>query len=133
MKKPLVLETHDKETHLCKLKKSLYGLKHAPRTWYGRIDNFLTSLGFTKSKDDSNLSYKVDEGNPMILLLYVDDLFVTSEDGLIADTKRKLVSEFEMKDLGMMDYFPGMEVWQSADGIFLGQGKYVVLFFPHLS
>ena len=40
--------------------------------------------------------------------------------------KRKLAAEFEMKDLGMMHYFLGMEVWQSADGIFLGQGKYAV-------
>ena len=47
----------------------------------------------------------------MILLLYVDDLFVTGEDGLIVDTKRKLHAEFEMKDLGMMHYFLGMEVW----------------------
>ena len=62
----------------------------------------------------------------MILLLYVDDLFVTGMDGLIADTKRKLVAEFEMKDLGMMHYFLGMEVWQNADGISLGQGKYAV-------
>ena len=46
----------------------------------------------------------------MILLLYVDDLFVTGVDGLIADTKRKLSTEFEMKDLGMMHYFLGMEV-----------------------
>ena len=50
----------------------------------------------------------------MILLLYVDDLFVIGEDGLIVDTKRKLVVEFEMKDLGMMHYFLGMEVWQNA-------------------
>ena len=47
-------------------------------------------------------------------------------DGLIADMKRKLAVEFKMKDLGMMHYFLGMEVWQSVDGIFLGQGKYVV-------
>ena len=47
----------------------------------------------------------------MMLLLYVDDLFVTGMDGLIADTKRNLVAEFEMKDLGMMHYFLGMEVW----------------------
>ena len=62
----------------------------------------------------------------MILLLYVDDLFVTGMDGLITDTKRKLAAKFEMKDLGMRHYFLGMEVWQSTDGIFLGQGKYVV-------
>ena len=61
-----------------------------------------------------------------MLLLYVDDLFVTGMDGLVADMKRKLVVEFEMKDLGMMHYFLGMEVWQVADGISLGQGKYVV-------
>ena len=62
----------------------------------------------------------------MKLLLYVDDLFVTCMDGFNYDTKRKLVTEFEMKDLGMMHYFIGMEVWQNADGIFLGQGKYAV-------
>ena len=61
-----------------------------------------------------------------MLLLYVDDLFVTGTDGLIVDTKRKLPAKFEMKDLGMMHYFLGMELWQSIDGIFLGQGKYVV-------
>ena len=56
-------------------------------TWYERM-----TLGFTKSKVDSNLYYKVEEGNPMILLIYGDDLFVTGEDGLIAETKRKLAS-----------------------------------------
>ena len=68
-------------------------------------------MGFTKSKVDSNLYYNVEEGNPVILLLYVDDLFVTGVDGLIADTKRKLSAEFEMKELGIMHYFLGMEVW----------------------
>ena len=92
------------------MKKALYGLKQAPRTWYDRIDSFLSSLGFTKSKADSNLYYKVEDGNLVMLLLYVDDLFVIGMDGLIADMKRKLAAEFEMKDLGMMHYFLGMEV-----------------------
>ena len=77
-------------------------------------------MGFTKSKEDSNIYYKVEEGNPIILLLYVDDLFVIGKDGFIADTKRKLVAKFEMKDLGMMYYFLGMEVWHNADEISLG-------------
>ena len=126
VEQPLGFETHDREIHLCKLKKSLYGLKQEPMKWYGRIDSFLSSFGFTKSKEDSNLYYKVEDGNLVILLLYVDDLFVTGMGGLITDTKRKIVAEFKMKDLDMMHYFLGMEVWQNTDGIFLKQGNYVV-------
>ena len=88
-------------------------MKQAPRTWYGRIDSFLISLGFTKSKADSNLYFKAEGGRPLILLLYVDDLFLTGEDELIADTKRRLAAKFGMKDLGMMHYFLGLEVWQN--------------------
>ena len=111
VEQPLGFETHDRASHVCRLKKALYSLKQAPRTWYNRIDSFLSSLRFTKSKADSNLYSKVEEGNPMIILLYVDDLFVIDEDVLIVDTKRKLVAEFEMKELGMMHYFLHMEVW----------------------
>ena len=93
---------------MCRLKKALYSVKHAPMTWYVIIDGLLSILGFTKSKVDSNLYYKVEDGNPVMLLLYVDDLFVTGTDGLIADTKRNLAVEFKMKDLGVMHYFLGM-------------------------
>ena len=59
-----------------------------------------------------------------MLLLYVDDVFVTSMDGLIDDMKRNIVAELEMKDLGMMHCFLGMEVSQNIDGISVRQGKY---------
>ena len=64
-------------THVWKLKKDLYGLKKAPRSWYGRIDSFLTIMGFTKSKVDPKLYMKIMDDEPVILLLYVDDLFLT--------------------------------------------------------
>ena len=63
VEQPLGFETHDRQSHVCKLKKTLYGLKQAPKTWYGRIDSFLMSLGFTKSKADPNLYYKVVDGD----------------------------------------------------------------------
>ena len=78
------------------------------------------TLGFTESKVDSNLYFKVEGGRPVMLLLYVDDLFLTGEEELIKDGRRRLAREYEMKDLWMMHYFLGMEVWQNADGIFLG-------------
>ena len=53
---------HGKESHVCRLKKALYGLKQAPRAWYGRIDGFLMKLEFTKSVADSNIYYKVVDG-----------------------------------------------------------------------
>ena len=62
------------------MKKALYGLKQAPRAWYGRIDSFLMSMGFSKSKFDPNLSYKVVEDEPVILLLYADDLFLIGNE-----------------------------------------------------
>jgi hypothetical protein len=126
IEQPQGFEVEDKKTHVCRLKKTLYGLKQAPRAWYGRIDSFLTSLGFTKSKVDSNLYSMVMNDESVTLLLYVDDLFLTGEEKLITDCKKKLVTEFEMKDLGLMHYFLGLEVWESPEKIFLNQGKYAV-------
>ena len=59
IEQPQGFEVEDMKSHVCKLKKALYGLKQAPRAWYGRRDSFLMSLGFTKSKEDSNLYFKV--------------------------------------------------------------------------
>jgi hypothetical protein len=71
------LKIEDRKTHVCRLKEDLYVLKQAPSDWYGRIDIFLTSLGFTKSKDDSNIYLKVMNDAPVMLLLYVHDVFLT--------------------------------------------------------
>ena len=61
---------------VCRLKKALYGLKQAPRAWYVRIDNFLTSLGFINNNANPNLYFKVVDDGLIILLLYMDDLFL---------------------------------------------------------
>jgi hypothetical protein len=68
-------------------------------------------LGFAQIKDDSNLYFKVINDDLVILLLYVDDLFLTGEEMIIIDCKKNLTAEFEMKDLGLMHYFLGLEVW----------------------
>ena len=83
IEKPQGFEVHPRETHVCILKKALYGLKKSPRVWYARIDSYLTRLGFSKNYADPNLYYKVVNDAPMILLLYVDDLFMKDVEPLI--------------------------------------------------
>eukprot|EP00253_Pinus_taeda_P014552 PITA_14552 len=98
--------------------------EEAPRAWYGRIDGYLQKMGFVKSDADPNLYYLVVENEPLILVLYVDDLFLTRSSRFIKDCKKTLATEFNMKDLGQMHYFLGLEVWQQKGEIFLGQGRY---------
>jgi hypothetical protein len=117
---------HNEKSHVCKLKKSLYGLKQAPRAWDEKMEGFLMSLGFNKSAADANLYYHIDGNECMILVLYVDDLFLTNSERLIVECKQALSAKFEMKDLGLMYYFLGLEVWQKTNEIFLIQGKYTM-------
>ena len=84
------------------------------------------ALGFTKSKAYSNLFFKVEGGKPVMFMLYVDDLFLIGKLELIKVARRRLAVEFEMKDLGIVHYFLDMELWQGANEISLGQGKYAV-------
>jgi hypothetical protein len=91
LEQPQGFVIHGKESHMCRLKKALYGLKQAPRAWYARIDGYLMSLGFTKSEADPNLYYKVEDRCPLILVLYVDDLFLTGDKKLIDGCKRELL------------------------------------------
>ena len=65
-------------------------------------------------------------GDGFPLILYVDDLFLTEDEKIRVGCKREMASLFEMKDLGLMHYFLGLEVWQRPSEIFLSQGKYTV-------
>ena len=82
--------------------------------------------GFTKRDADSNLYYKVVEGDTLILVLYVDDLFLTGAERHVSWCKKQLSSEFEMKNLGLMHYFLGLEIWQQSNAILVSQGRYII-------
>jgi hypothetical protein len=89
----------------------LYGLKKAPGVWYEGIDGFLKSPRFQKSDPDTNLYFKIRGNQPVILIMYVDDLFLTRDEGIIAWCKKEITLEFEMKYLCFMHYFLGFKVW----------------------
>jgi hypothetical protein len=77
----------NERSHVCRLKKALYGIKQAPHVWYEKMDRFLMSLCFNKSVADPNLYYHIDGNECLIFFLYVDDLFLTSSERLIVECR----------------------------------------------
>jgi hypothetical protein len=114
-----------KEHMVCKLQRSLYGLRQSPRAWYSRIDSYLQHRGLERTAADPNVYFYRRTNILVFLVLYVDDLMLTGSDPVfIADLTRDLRREFEMKDLGLMQKFLGVQVRQTTHGIFLHQSDY---------
>ncbi|RVW73201.1 Retrovirus-related Pol polyprotein from transposon RE1 [Vitis vinifera] len=112
---------------VCKLKKSLYGLKQSPRAWFGRFTKSMRAFGYHQSNSDHTLFLKKQHGKITALIVYVDDMVVTGNDPEERKALQNYLSrEFEMKDLGPLKYFLGIEVSRSSEGIFLSQRKYVL-------
>lgn len=132
IEQPKWFEVNNKDTHVYGLKKALYGLKQAPTAWYARVDVYLLKSEFMKSSTDPNLFIKVVENEPFIILLYLDDLFIKDVEQRLQEWKKMLVVEFEMKDLGLMHYYLGLEVWKNPSEIYFGQGKYIIKFLKKI-
>eukprot|EP00253_Pinus_taeda_P008838 PITA_08838 len=111
---------------VCQLKKSLYGLKQAPRAWYAKMDSFLLDTSFSKCHSDNTVYTKNVGKSLIILVIYVDDLILTGIDpNLTNHVNSNLKNQFEMKNIGHLHYFFGLQVLQSKEGISLFQSKYV--------
>lgn len=110
---------------VCKLKKSIYGLRQAPRCWFSKLSTALLDYGFTHSHKDNSL-FTYTRGSVVLhVLVYVDDLIVCGNDATIITSFKAYLSRcFKMKDLGMLKYFLGIEVAHGPDGSFLSQQKY---------
>ncbi|XP_061371297.1 uncharacterized protein LOC133313900 [Gastrolobium bilobum] len=116
------------ENKVCRLKKALYGLKQSPRAWFGRFTKVMMTLGYRQSQGDHTLFFKHSQnGKLTVLLVYVDDIIITGNDFVERQIlQTRLASEFEVKDLGKLRYFLGIEVAHSSKGIFISQRKYVL-------
>ena len=111
--------------HVCRLRKALYGLKQAPRAWFHRLSTFLFSLGFSCSRADTSLFIFHRDATLLYLPVYVDDIILTGNNpSLISTFIARLNNEFATKDLGQLNYFLGLEVTYTDDGLFLTQAKY---------
>jgi len=119
-------------SHVCCLQRALYGLKQASRAWFQRFSHFLFGLGFLANRADSSLFVHHGHHGVLYLLLYVDDMIITSSNQLMLRTLiNRLAQEFSMKDLGDLHYFLGIEVIRNDKGIFLSQAKYALDLLTH--
>ena len=112
---------------MCKLKKALYRLKQSPRAWFGRFAKVMKEFGYKQSQGNHTLFIKHSAARGVTaLLVYVDNIIVTGNDEREKhDVKKILAKEFELKELGKLKYFLGIEVTYSTQGIFISQQKYV--------
>ena len=117
---PPGFETLSKAEGVCRLQKALYGLKQSPRVWFGQFSSAIRKHGFKQSNLDHILFLKHRDGKITALIIYVDDMIITENDGdEIVDLQKYLASEFEIKNLGGIKYFLGIEVARSNQGVFL--------------
>jgi hypothetical protein len=111
--------------YICMLDKELYGLKQALRAWYARLSAKLLQLAFKISKSDNSLFYFQSDDVTIFMLVYIDDIIVTSsEPHVVATLLKRLSDDFALKDLGDLHYFLGIEVKRVANGIVPSQEKY---------
>ena len=112
---------------VCRLRKSLYGLKQSPRAWFGKFIQAVEKFGLQKSKSDHSVFYQNSHSGIILLVVYVVDIVITGSDSIgISSLKSFLYDQFHTKDLRMLRYFLGVEVMRSKHGIFLSQRKYVL-------
>jgi hypothetical protein len=128
MKQPKEFLVKGRKELVCKMKKSLYGLKQSPRMWYQNFDTYMLGLGFVRSRVD-HCVYSKQVGNHFIyVVLYVDDMLLVGNNMVvIKEVKSQLSSKFDMKDLGVANVILGMEIKRDRANrkLWLNQRKYV--------
>ena len=127
MKQPEGYETKSKEQLVCRLKKSIYGLKQSPRCWNIALDSHLKEMGFSQSQSDPCIYYK-DTGDEVFYMgVYVDDIILAGKsESKMKQVKTDLSRKFDTKDLGKLSYFLGMKIEQNElnGSVWIGQCAY---------
>ena len=125
MEQPPGFVTQGKSSLVCRLRRSLYGLKQSPRAWFRRFSSVVQEFGMTRSTSNHSVFYHhTSSGQCIYLIVYVQDIVITcsNQDG-IQKLKQHLFSHFQTKDLGKLKYFMRIEIAQSNSGVVMSQRK----------
>ena len=115
-----------KEKLVCKLNKSIYGLKQSPRCWNAVLDNFLKLEGFTQPSADQCIYLKSVKNVKTFTAIYVDDLvFMSSSESALLQVKQRLAKRFAMKDLGRLHFLLGMSIEHGGDFLKISQQAFI--------
>ena len=126
VKQPPGFEDAELPDHVFRLNKALYGLKQAPRAWYERLSKFLLKNGFKRGKIDNTLFLLKREQEFLIIQVYVDDIiFGATSERLCEEFSSLMGKEFEMRMMGELTFFLGLQIKQSSNGISICQEKYI--------
>uniref|UniRef100_A0A2N9GD91 Uncharacterized protein n=1 Tax=Fagus sylvatica TaxID=28930 RepID=A0A2N9GD91_FAGSY len=129
MEQPEGFKQPGTENLVCRLKKSLYGLKQSPRQWYKRFDSYMIQIGYTHCEYDCCVYVRIlEDGSYIFLLLYVDDMLIAAKSMYEVNRLKSLLhKEFEMKDLGAAKKILGMEIRRDREArkLWLSQKNYI--------
>jgi len=114
------------EKLVCKLNKSIYGLKQSGRNWNMMLHDFLVENEFVQSQTDNCIYTKLTEKEKVILLVWVDDIVVAASNEKCAnDVKGKLKNKFKMKELGQLSHFIGIDFTHTVETVKMNQSRYI--------
>ncbi|CAK9796138.1 Retrovirus-related Pol polyprotein from transposon TNT 1-94 [Anthophora quadrimaculata] len=117
----------EKKDLVCRLNKAIYGLRQAGRQWHNRLSQKLKKMGFKSTVTDPCVYYSRRDESTLFMITYVDDMLIISRNvGWIAEIKRQLANEFEIKDLGKAQYCLGIEIEQTSGTIVISQKRYIL-------
>ncbi|GJS21762.1 putative ribonuclease H-like domain-containing protein [Tanacetum coccineum] len=123
---PQGFEDPDFPDRVYKVEKALYGLHQAPRAWYETLSTYLLEIGFQRGQIDKTLFIKRDQGDILIVQVYVDDIiFGSIKKKLCTEFEKMMHKKFQMSSIGELTFFLRLQVKQKEDGIFISQDKYV--------
>jgi hypothetical protein len=128
MKQLEVFVVKGKKDLVCKLKRSLYGLKQSPRMWYQKFDTYILSMGFVRSKANHYIYSKEEGGRFIYVALYVDDMLLIGNNmDTIKEVKKQLSSKFDMKDIDATNFIMKMRIKRdrATRQVWFNQMKYI--------